>query len=162
MRRAPAGRAHHVARFPFEFVRLPIDSVRAPLNHNFAAVLRHHAKKSIAISDPKWLNLFVKKRERARPLRFRLERAENEPRVQRQGHDDHRNRAVHRESLANRWGDDSACLSIRLEGVAPSAPHRVIDQQQTKRDREQIEKTVIAGHRDRDLQEDHQAACDQP
>src|SRR6266404_6396062 len=48
-----------------------------------------------------------------------------------------------------------------MKGAALSAPHRIIDQQQTKRDREQVEETVIASHCDRDLQKDHQAAGDQ-
>src|SRR3984893_1402469 len=63
MRRAPAGRTHHIARFPFEFVRQPVDPVRAPFDFNFAAVLRHYAEKSVAVRDSEWFNAFVNEYE---------------------------------------------------------------------------------------------------
>ena len=85
MWRAPAWRALHVAWFPFEFIRQPFDAIGAAFDHNLAAVLGHHAKKSVAVHDSKCFEMFVKFRQRAWPVaRLRFERSENEPRVNRQ------------------------------------------------------------------------------
>ncbi len=150
MRRAPAGRTHHIARFPFEFVRQPIDPVRAPFDFNFAAVLRHYAEKSVAVRDPEWFNAFVNECERARPSRFRFECGKDEPPIQRQHHNDHPNRAVDRQSIL------SPCRCAKRARLAQRGGYSVINQQQAKRDREQIEETVIAGDSDDDLQKNEQ------
>src|SRR5437762_720569 len=55
MRCAPAGRAHHVARFPFELVWIETYSVRASFDHDLAAIFCHYAKESVAIHNPKRL-----------------------------------------------------------------------------------------------------------
>src|SRR5205823_1627384 len=55
MRRTPAWRPIQVARFPFEFVRFPINSIGAPFDHNFAPIFRHHAKETVAIHNSKGL-----------------------------------------------------------------------------------------------------------
>src|SRR5690242_18500725 len=58
-------------------------------------------------------------------------------------------------------GHDGACPSIFLEGAALSAPDRVVDQQQTQCDREQIEKAIVAGERDHDLKKNQKRAGNQ-
>src|ERR1700676_4060460 len=73
MRRAPARCTRHVARLPFEFVRQPIDPVRAAFDHDLFTIFRHHAEKSVAIRDSKWLDTFVNCCDRPRPFRIRFE-----------------------------------------------------------------------------------------
>src|SRR6266550_1701873 len=89
MWRTPAWRAHYVARFPFEFVRQPIDAICAPFDHDLPAILGHYAKQAVTIHDPEGFEVFVSKREAAWPLRIRLKRSENEPCINRQRNDDH-------------------------------------------------------------------------
>src|SRR5205823_2340418 len=83
MWRAPAGRAFYVTGFPFEFVRQPIDAICAAFDHNLTAILRHYAKQSIAVRDPKRFERFVN--DRQRPWRFGLglQRSKNKPGIDR-------------------------------------------------------------------------------
>src|SRR6266487_6717040 len=130
MWRAPAGRASYVTGFPFEFVRQPIDAICAAFDHNLAAILGHYAKKPVAIHDPEWFEVFVSKREPARPLCVRSKCIENEPCIDWQRNDDHHDRAVHRQSITV-----AAVCNRRIF----STERCVIYQQQTERDRKQIE-----------------------
>ncbi len=91
VRRAPTRRTHYISRFPFEFVRQPLDPIGAAFDHNFAAILRHHAKKAVPVHDPKRSQFSVNKSERTWPLGIRLKRGKNEPRIYRQRDNDHDN-----------------------------------------------------------------------
>src|SRR5205085_12210915 len=51
MRLAPARRAHHIARFPLELVRFPIESIGAPFNHDLFAIFRHHSKQTVTVHE---------------------------------------------------------------------------------------------------------------
>ena len=99
MRRAPARRAHYVARLPFKFVRLPIKSVSARFDHNLAPIFGHHAKKTVTVYNSKRLRSSVSGSEQARPLRFRFEGAVNQPRIQRQSQNNDNGRGVDRQSI---------------------------------------------------------------
>ena len=99
MRRAPARRAHHVTGLPFKFVRLPIKSVSARFDHNLAPIFGHHAKKTVTVYNSKRLRSSVSGSEQARPLRFRFERAVNQPRIQRQSQNNDNGRGVDRQSI---------------------------------------------------------------
>ena len=155
MRRAPARRTHHIAWFPFEFVRQPIDPVRAAFDHDLFTIFRHYAEKPVAVRDPKWFNSFVNECERARPFRFRFECDEDEPPIQRQHHNDHRDRKQHRQS---------PCKTPARDRGHNSRPAKrcVVNQQQAKCDREQIEETIIARERDDGLQKNEQTGSDEP
>src|SRR6266446_4351448 len=77
VRRTPTRQAFHVAGFPFEFVRQPVNPISAAFKHDFAAVLRHLAKKAVTVHDPKCFELFVKIRQRARWSTQRFKCAED-------------------------------------------------------------------------------------
>src|SRR6184192_3034756 len=79
VRTAPGG--VHVSRFPFEFIRGPINAIGAAFDHYLATVLGHDAKESVAIYDSKCFQLFVEVRQPPWRSALRLERAENEPGV---------------------------------------------------------------------------------
>src|SRR4051812_12221106 len=64
VRCTPTGRAFYVARFPFEFVKQPINGIRAAFEDDFAAVLRHLPKQAIAVDNAERSELFVKIRHR--------------------------------------------------------------------------------------------------
>src|SRR5947207_6072363 len=66
VRRTPTRQAFHVAGFPFEFVRQPVNPISAAFKHDFAAVLRHFSKKAIAVHVAKCFEPFVEIRQRAR------------------------------------------------------------------------------------------------
>ena len=160
MRRAPTGRTHYISRFPFEFVRQPIDPISAAFDYNFAAILRHHAKKAVPVHDPKWFQVSVDKSERARPWRVRLKRGENEPRIYRQGEEDHRDRAIRRQLPCAIM---TIVAAVADRGGHPSPANRcVIDQQQAKRNRKEIEKAVIAGKRDYRLKKNDKSSGNNP
>src|SRR5437899_899872 len=82
MRRAPAWRALHFARFPFEFIRPPINPVSTAFDYNFAPVFRHDTEKSVTIRNAERLNALVDNRQGTPPFCFRFECGENKPRVQ--------------------------------------------------------------------------------
>ena len=94
MWRAPARRAHHVARFPLEFIREPVKAVGATFDDNFVATFSHHSKETVTIDDSKRLDPPVSYGEQARPFCVRFERGENEPCINRQRNNDHGNRRV--------------------------------------------------------------------
>ena len=77
VRRTPTGHAFHVAGFPFEFVRQPINPVGAAFEHDFVAILRHHAKQAVAVHDPERFEPFVKIRQRTRWSTQRFKCAED-------------------------------------------------------------------------------------
>src|SRR4029077_6390523 len=77
MWRAPTRRAFHVAGFPFEFVRQPVNPISAAFEHDFAAVFRHHAEKAVTVHNAKRFELFVKTRQHARWSTQRFEGAED-------------------------------------------------------------------------------------
>src|SRR5262245_26903857 len=77
VRRTPTGHAFHVAGFPLEFVREPINPVDAPFEDDFAAVLRHHAEKAVAIHNAKCFESFVKVRQYGRWWNQRFECTED-------------------------------------------------------------------------------------
>src|SRR5437764_6000593 len=99
MRRTPARRAHYVTRFPFEFVRPPIDSVGAAFDHNLAPISGHHAKKTVTVYDSERFRPRVNRSEQARPFRFRFEGAVNQPRIKRQSENNDDDRDVDRQSI---------------------------------------------------------------
>src|SRR5205085_6125077 len=70
MRCAPARRAIHIARFPFELVGNPIDSVRAAFDLNFRTLFCHDPEKSITIQDSEGLDARVDRHEWLWPLSF--------------------------------------------------------------------------------------------
>src|SRR2546429_238224 len=55
-------------------------------------------------------------------------------------------------------GHDGACPSIGLDGAPLSAPNRIIDEQQTQRDGEQVEETIVPRRRDCDLEKKNRDA----
>src|SRR5437867_302979 len=59
-------------------------------------------------------------------------------------------------------GHDSACPSIGLDGAALSTPNRIIDDQQTQRDGEQVEETIVPRRRDCDLEKNEKPTRKQP
>ncbi len=66
VRRTPTGGAFYVTWLPFEFVRQPVNPIRAAFEDDFATVLRHYAEKAIAVDDAKCFELFVKISQHAR------------------------------------------------------------------------------------------------
>src|SRR4029077_8464891 len=60
VRCAPTRRAFHVAGFPFEFVRQPVNPISAAFEHDFAAVFGPRSKQSVAIINATRLEPFVK------------------------------------------------------------------------------------------------------
>src|SRR5882724_4527943 len=167
MRRAPAWRPHHVARFPFKFVRLPVDSVGAAFNDNLAPIFRHHAKETVTVYDSECFRSRINPTEHWRPFRFRLERAVNQPRIERQGENDDNRRSVNRESVWYREFVATALCRRVLDAINTGASterggYSVIDQQQTERDREQVEKAIIPRRRNHDLQKNEEPTGKQP
>ena len=59
-------------------------------------------------------------------------------------------------------GHDGTCPSIGLDGAALSAPNRIIDEQQTQRDGEQVEETIVPRRRDCDLEKNEKPTRKQP
>ena len=94
MWRAAIRSAVYIARFPFEFVRQPVDPIGAAFDHNLAAIFRHYAKQAVSVHDPERFEVLVSKRERARPRCIRLKRSKNEPPIDGQRHDEHNDRTV--------------------------------------------------------------------
>src|SRR2546423_12475985 len=85
MRRAPARSAIHVAWFPFEFVRNPIDSVRAAFHLDLWPLFCHHPEESITIQDSEWLDACVDRQQWFGPIRLGLQRGVTKPKIERQG-----------------------------------------------------------------------------
>src|SRR6266496_4713233 len=165
VRRAPTRGAFHVTRFPFEFIRRPINAIGAAFDHYLATVLGHHAKESVAIYDSKCFQLFVELRQPPRRSALRLERAENEPGVDWKRDNNYCNCRVRCPSSRYRFRIRRAELLRRRAGgsssLHASTDCRVIDQQEAQRDRQQIEEAIVAGERDYHLKEDHQSRSDQ-
>jgi hypothetical protein len=99
MWRAPTRDTVYIARFPFEFVRQPIDSIGAAFDHNLATIFRHYAKQAVAIHDPERFEVLVSKRESARPRCIRLKRSKNEPSIDGQRNDQHNDRSGRRQAV---------------------------------------------------------------
>src|SRR5438309_2454354 len=59
-------------------------------------------------------------------------------------------------------GHDGACRSVGLDGAALSTPNRIIDEQQTQRDGEQVEETIVPRRRDCDLEKNEKPTRKQP
>src|SRR5215469_3113116 len=148
VRCTPAGGAHYVPRLPFELVREPINPIGAAFEHNLSPVLCHYAEESVAVHYPKRFETTVNRGERARPACVRPERSEDKPRVDRQCNNDRSDRsvAVVATALCRRgW-------NVMPEGaLMQRGERRIINQQQTQRDRQQIEKAIIASNGNHDL-----------
>src|SRR5690242_2774202 len=80
MRLTPARRAHHVARFPFKLIRLPIHPVGAAFDHNFLSIFRHYTEQTITVYNSKRLDAL----HEFWRLRGRFKRAINKPGIERQ------------------------------------------------------------------------------
>src|SRR5204863_7482586 len=95
MWRAPARGAVYGARFPFEFVRQPIDPIGAAFDYNLATIFRHYAKQAVAVHNPERFDVLVSKRESPRPRCIRLKCSKNEPSIDGQRNDEHNDRTVY-------------------------------------------------------------------
>ena len=52
------------ARFPFEFIRLPLDAVGASFDDDLRPLFRHDAEESVAVHDSKWSDQVVERLDR--------------------------------------------------------------------------------------------------
>src|SRR5207245_9945645 len=102
-----------------------------------------------------------KTREQSRPFVSRGKRAVKQTPIQWQRYDNHSRGSIDRQSIGKIMGHDGACPSICLEGAALSAPTRIVNQQQTERDRQQIEEAIVASRRDDELKKNEETAGQQ-
>src|SRR5206468_8916138 len=72
MRCTPARRAIHIARFPFELVGNPIDSIGPSFDLNFRTLFRHHPEKSITIQYSERLDAGIKHQQWLWPINLGL------------------------------------------------------------------------------------------
>src|SRR5581483_2175144 len=61
MRRTPCRRALHIARLPFKYVWLPVDSIGASFDFDLEPILCHHPEEPVTANDSKRLQMFLQK-----------------------------------------------------------------------------------------------------